>query len=189
MKKLLLIASSALLAISTFAQGNLTFNNNGATAITNSVTGTPVANGTAVGLYYSTTAGAPDTAFTRAFGVGGSGNVSTNTAFNGQFFGGTRIINGVAAGEAANVQVRAWSTGFATYEDALAAQATDPNVLTGKGNVFSLVLGGGTTPTPSITGAGRLTPFQVTPGIIPEPSSIALGLLGLGAIVLFRRRK
>ena len=46
--------------------------------------------------------------------------------------------------------------------------------------------------TPVLPGLGLVTTpdvgFEIAP-VVPEPSSIALGLLGLGAIALFRRRK
>jgi hypothetical protein len=51
-----------------------------------------------------------------------------------------------------------------------------------------MTLGGGTIPTPSLAINGGFTGFAMSP--VPEPSAIALCILGgLGAMVLLRRRK
>jgi hypothetical protein len=92
-----------------------------------------------------------------------------------------RYINGVEAGDAALLRVVAWDAKYETWtaarDDAKqfgwSAAFTAPKT----GNV-----GGKTTPEPMIGFKG----FSLT--IIPEPSTIALGLLGAAAL-LIRRRK
>jgi MYXO-CTERM domain-containing protein len=194
MKKFLLVATMALAALGVQAQGTLTFNNNASTAIRFDAAngGAQVPGGFVVGLYYSTdtalTNSQVDATLARAFGAGGAGNVEATTHGTalGQFFGLTKTFNPpLAGGTVVAVQVRAWSSGYATYEDALASGLQ--TVFAGKSNIFPLTLGGGPNPTPSITGTGKLLAFTVSP--VPEPSTIALGLLGLGALALFRRRK
>lgn len=185
MKKLLVIASIALGVISSYAQGTVTFANAAATAITNVSSG-PVGSPGAtrasvtVGLYGSTSLGLPDASSLALIGAVG------NTFTPGLFSLGVRNIGN--PGDTVTLQVRAWSGAFATYEAAYAAALVDGVTLVGTSTKWEQVTGGGPNPTQPITGAGRLTPFTVST-LVPEPSSIALGLLGLGAIALFRRKK
>jgi hypothetical protein len=82
------------------------------------------------------------------------------------------------------VQLRAWeASGGSTYEAALAA-----GVRTGTGNVFSVGPLGGNDPGggPPFTDP-NLTGFQSF-ALVPEPSTIALGLLGAAALLLRRRK-
>lgn len=77
-----------------------------------------------------------------------------------------------------SLQVRAWAGTFASYEDAVAAGGR-----TGFSNILRLTATGFPPATPpNLTG---LQGFQ----LVPEPSTIALGVLGLGSLLLFRRRK
>lgn len=92
-----------------------------------------------------------------------------------------RYIPDVNAGDGATLQVAAWDAKYATWQEARdnaaqfgwSAAFTAPKT----GNV-----GGKTTPEPMI----GFKSFSLT--IIPEPSTIALGLLGAAAL-LIRRRK
>ena len=184
MKTLLLSALLLAATTSAFAQGFLIFQNSSTTTITNNCTGLPAEGGpaqddTQVGLYLGTV-GTPV----------GSLQLVAQTNFNnpGRFSGGTRQIDTVAPGNV-TVQVRAWlaSTVYPTYEAAYAgAIGGDGSVLLGASAPFNMnMVGVGGVPL-SIAANG-LTPFNISP--VPEPSSIALGLLGLGAVALFRRRK
>jgi hypothetical protein len=109
--------------------------------------------------------------------------------FNG---GSAAAVAGIDAGTQIRFQLRAWSL-FAgtTYDAARTAALSDPNnVAYGVSGLGTTTLGGGLVTPGSLygTSAGLLTQgFQIAP--VPEPSSIALGLLGLGAVALFRRRK
>jgi len=91
-----------------------------------------------------------------------------------------RVVPGAAFGSTVSVQIRAWSGSALTYEAAVAGQVY-------KGVSAPINMATTTGPTdPNVPFMAGLAPFAVT---IPEPSSIALGLLGLGALTLFRRRK
>jgi hypothetical protein len=185
MKKLTLLALMLTATLAASGQGILIFANSSTTGITNSVTGLG-APGTAldqtdtqVGLYVGNVGDSV-----------GSLNILalTNFAGPGQFRGGNRTLTGFAAGATVQVQIRAWfaSTVYPTYEAAYAAAiGGDASVLLGVSNPFNIVLVNSSTPANST--AGLLQPFNISP--VPEPSSIALGLLGLGAVALFRRRK
>jgi hypothetical protein len=97
----------------------------------------------------------------------------------------TRILTGITAGAEAWIQVRAWNlTLDATYEAAVAAGniATHPY---GSSTPFRIpITGGGGVPPGSPAFMTGLTSFAV-----PEPSTIALGVLGLAGLLFIRRRK
>jgi hypothetical protein len=186
MKKLILcVTLVAAFATTTFGQGQLGFANNSAQTITNVVTGLAAAGGAAqddtqVALYVGNVGDA----------VGSLtliGNV-TNCFSGGRFNGGTRTLTGWTG--TVQLQVRAWlsTTVYPSYEAAYAgALGGDAGTVLGVSAPFSYALTLSPTPPVSIGNAG-LTPIVLAP-VVPEPSSIALGLLGLGAVALFRRRK
>jgi hypothetical protein len=183
MKIFLLSALFLAAATSAFAQGQLIFQNNTATTITNLNTGLPAAGGAAqddtqVGLYIGNVGDAVSS-------LQLIGNV-TNCNNPGRFAGGTRTLAGWTG--TVQLQVRAWlaSTVYPSYEAALAgALGGDGSVLIGLSAPFNFALTQPPTLPVSIATAG-LTPIVFG---IPEPSTVALGLLGLGALFLFRRRK
>lgn len=200
MKKALVVtlAIGCLSVPSLFAQGKVSFNLsslNPVPLVTNGVTGAGLNNAYRAQLFYgssadsstfapvwSTLAGAVSTPFT--FGVI-PGVVNDNTA---KYTDPTRVEGGTPG----YFQVRAWTAAMgATYDAAFAAwnsQAADPSRLLGQSVVVKVnVLASGTasppaTPSPLVGMQG----FGVAP--VPEPSVIALGALGLAAL-LYRRRK
>jgi len=201
MKKLLLLAVLLTTVASVMAQGRVSFRNTASTSYylyTNDAAGSLVgapstrymsgANAYRIGLYGSTQTGAAESSLSLI-------GIATNSpTFAGRFFGPSpyALPAQYVAGSPMTFQVRAWSlAGGLSYEEALVAAAANP---------LEIALGqsplGTVTPTASPsaaadlwgTGAGQLSSgFEIKP--VPEPSSIALGLLGLGAIALFRRRK
>lgn len=86
----------------------------------------------------------------------------------------TSVANGPAT-----IQMRAWDSQFSTYEAAVAANGWYGS----SAPIFLAATGGGLLPAVELTG---LQGFAMT--IVPEPSTLALGALGLAAL-LFRRRK
>ena len=100
---------------------------------------------------------------------------------DGYFFGPTAYVQGIAGANAATFQVRAWSGSSASY----AAALTAPGALVGKSTLFQVTLGGVGSP-PSLPASLNMPGFTVAP--VPEPSVIALAVLGVAAL-LFRRRK
>lgn len=184
MKKLILTASFMIAAVVAFGQGQVIFQNSGPTTITNIATGLAAAGGAAqddtqVALYVGNVGDAVSS-------LQLIGNV-TNCNLAGRFAGGTRTLTGWTG--TVQLQVRAWlaNTVYPSYEAAVAAAlGGDTSVFLGTSAPFSFATTQPPTLPVSIATAG-LTPIVIAP--IPEPSSIALGLLGLGAVALFRRRK
>lgn len=97
----------------------------------------------------------------------------------GYLNGGIKTVAGSAAGSSIWVKLYAWNTNEgASYE---AAEAAFGSI--GMSNGVNISLGGGTVQPPDLVG---LQAFAVAP--VPEPSTMALGLLGIGALMLRRRR-
>jgi len=192
MKKLkyLAIAGALLMSLNGYSQGDISFANNSSTLIRNALTGAAVASGQIrVGLYYNpnlTAEANPDAPRDGWIQAGTFANVGIPLA--GTFSGGNKnVVNVDAASGNVQVQVRAWSAAFATYEAAYDAGLAGQSVLVGASNVMLIKPAVAPAPIPSILGSG-FAGFSVSP--VPEPSMIALSLLGgLGAMVLLRRRK
>jgi len=87
------------------------------------------------------------------------------------------------------LQIKGWDASFGS--DWAAAKAA--GALFGQTDVRSVTLAGPLGPGASIwQGATGTNPNKFTPlvlSIVPEPSTIALAVLGLGSLLLFRRRK
>jgi len=146
-----------------------------------------------VGLFI----GANGTPFSGMTMVGMTTNSASSASLAiGTFFGGNPFpVPGFTAGTTVSFAFAAWSisTGALTYQDAI-----NPAINQGQGYVSSnpvvgngYSLGGAAPPavtwgTPTAAQPWLVNGLQLTP--VPEPSTIALGLLGAAAL-LFRRRK
>jgi len=197
MKKLILTATTVLASLNLFAQGTVNFGNVGpGTAITNSLTGSPVS-GTAfrASLYYLPFVEGAPAPRTEEFLIALRPD-TINFLATGQFAAGTRSTpQTTGPAGIAWFQVKAWEVAFGTsYEAALVAapQGGRP-ALAGTSNIVKVSTGNGSTIAPGSlvaspqAGFGGLKGFFLVP--VPEPSVIGLGLLGVGALLLLRRRK
>jgi len=191
MKKLLLLAALLAMPSMVFAQGFVTFQNytspfdtriqtNDLAGHIGNITGTAQ---WAVGLYLAP-AGTADPLSASWQLV----QVSTNRSggFSGLFtaFNPLQLPNGYAVGSTYATMVRGWA--LAAGND---ANAFGNSSWKGQSAIGSIVPAAATGPFPDVFGnaAGQVAGFQIA--VVPEPSSIALGLLGLGAVALIRRRK
>lgn len=201
MKKaiILSVAALGLVSVSAFGQGKVSFNLSTLSPVpivTNGVTGATLNNTFRAQLFYGTTADA--SAMTPVwYSTTGPG---TQTPY-------TFLIPGLIADSAAKYtdparvdaggtgffQVRAWTAALgADYATAFAAwssQPADPSRLLGQSVVVQVSNIAGTVgnPTPPLpSNLVGMQSFGVFP--VPEPSVIALGLIGLG-VLAWRRRK
>jgi len=169
MKKTLLTLAALAMAGSAYAQGTLTFSTFAKTVSVNLGSGTSLAgSGYSVGLFL---AGAAENA----------APIITSTFFDGSGWivppDNDAVIPGVGVNGTASIEVRAWEAGktYATTQ------------IRGSSGAFSVgPLGGSngaSTPTVS-PDLGNMPNFTIT----PEPSTIALGALGVGALLLRRRK-
>lgn len=195
MKKLIAISVVALTvaASNLFAQGTIAFLNNSATlvrldasaaAVFGVAANSPVPKYNATtapfvaGLYYGAGSTAPTT-------LAKTANFSAFSA--GTFNGGTTTLTGVGENAPVNLQVKVWeSTYGATYEAALGAgMINGRNGVVGQSAVWNMLAGNATT-VPNLASGG----FQgFTTSVVPEPSTFALGLLGLVGLFVLRRRQ
>jgi hypothetical protein len=188
MKKLLITAAAVLASLNLMAQGTVNFLNSSTTRVyVDSVqTGTTgaAAAGYAVALYYAADGVTAEDAFVQ---LGGSAALT-----GGVFNGGNRTAPITPPGGFGNFQVRGWTTAYAnSYESALLAPRPDGLNKAGKSGIVRVDTGDPTAVPPGTPGSlpnSGFTSFALTP-VVPEPSAIALGILGAGALLLLRRRK
>jgi hypothetical protein len=197
MKRILLTTTVAIGAtLSAYSQGTVNFANAAVglnSPITHGVTGVRVAGAAYLAqLYYANGATTDEGALEAA-----AGNPVAFSAVAGQegyFFGSTRVLDRISpAGGSGTFQVRAWAAVLGnSWETAFAAWQAGPadNArVTGRSGLFTVDTANPTTnPQETPVALKGLTSFTLNP--VPEPSTIALGILGgMGALVLFRRRK
>jgi hypothetical protein len=185
MKKAILTVSSLLVAVGVYAQGTVNFNNRVPAAGINAPVSSPAGNVAGpdwVAQLYAGPAGAAEGALTAI----GSPVAFRTGALAGYFSGGAQTITGIPAGGPAAYQIRAWNTTVGATWDAANAAGLGG---IGKSGVLALAKTGDPTAAPpgipvDLVG---LTGFTVT-AVIPEPSIMALGVIG-GLALLLRRRK
>lgn len=215
MKKTLLILVSLVCAVTVFGQGTMAFNNRIVGSVVAPIYGVDPANQGPSGFRQGNTSAGTPPGTQLYSGV----PLLSGTGYTAQLFGGavgtsldpaspanaltptvafrtgsaagytvtpapTVAVPGVAENGTAVVQLRAWDNrgGTITSWDQV---LQDPSVPRGWSTTFNVSpLGGTLTTPPNLVG---LTSFNLF--IVPEPSVIALGVLGVGALLLFRRRK
>jgi len=189
MKKTLLVCALSLMAaVGSYAQSTVAFANDASSLIrlpgSATAAGVPIGSSYQVELMYApsgTSAGEFD-----AIAVRLGAAVSFNPT-PGRFNGGGRTAPTATPGSAGLYQVRAWETAFGS---SYAAVFNGGQGNAGKSGILTIVGGNPLTTPPgsatSLVSAG-FTGFNVAP--VPEPSAIALGLVGAGALLMLRRRK
>jgi hypothetical protein len=194
MKKVLAIALLSLAAVSSWAQGTVQFQNGQISFATaadrlvylGAVGGTKMT-GTnyTVGLYYmagadqaimSPTAGT----LAGALALGRVSTTATPGVWNNGTAGNTRILLGVDITQTATLQVRAWDgTKYGSFAQAFAAGEY------GWSNPFNQRM-------PDFAHGDPATAAYMEGlrafAIVPEPSTIALGVLGVAGLLALRRR-
>jgi len=201
-KTFITLAAASLMAVSAFAQGTVVFANvlsatthvftninNG--AIRGQVGLTP--NFLNYGLFIGSGGSGSNGLALANNVVGGIALVTTNsTSATGRFDGdapGTFVgIQGMASGTSADVQIRAWSASYGNnWQSAYSAyQSGTAGAWWGASTVATITLNAAAGPGTPLFTAGVLTGFDVT--TVPEPSTIALGMLGLASLAFLRRR-
>lgn len=188
MKKIAILAILLVASLNSWAQGTLAFANTGVglNAPDFETDGTTKLAGAAYKavLYFATT---PDGATIQPeanlalLASSLSSYLSGGSA--GLFFGGTKSFASPTfpAGTIITAQVRAWR--LSDGADWNTASNT-PGAHVGKSNLINVTLVTPPTTPPNLIG---LQSFNLAV-VVPEPSTIALGLLG-GLLLLFRRRK
>jgi hypothetical protein len=185
MKKLILTTATAVLAtLTVYGQGEITFANipgDGSNQVLfDAALGGGLvaeADGILVELYY-----APTTETDKANFATVANSQTTVGALVGpgnyRNFGALATGTDIPSAGMAKFFVRAWENAYADYDTAVANLGK-----VGETAIWQQGTGGGTV-TPQQTLAPEIVISQV-----PEPSAIALGVIGAGALLLLRRRK
>ncbi len=174
MKRTILLA----FAITSFtlrglAQGTITIN---PVPVTNGLTGVLADSSFVAALYYGPV-GAPEGSLILL----GPASALVNGFAQ---FGSQTGIPGTAIGASVELGVRAWSSGYPSYEAALASGL--PSVLVGKSVVLIAISGGSPLP-PPVPNPLSFPGFTLYPA--PEISTSALMLIGLAALGCWRTVK
>lgn len=173
MKKLLTIAACfcALSALNAYAQGSIAFGNRVAGVVDAPVFDVGGAKLAGPDAYAQLYAGPSATALAPV----GSPVAFRTGAGAGYFPTTATSVGTVAPGGQAYIQVKAWQGAAGSSFEAAAIK--------GEGNVFTVTTGGAGSPPSLPANLTGLTSFT----LVPEPSIIALGLLGAAALMLRRR--
>lgn len=122
--------------------------------------------------------------------------LGNNTGVNAGIINASSLypIPGTEPGQVVTLQVRGWSASFGTDWRAAADAAGTAGAWFGQTEVRNVTLGQ-TTAAPAViwqqatgTNPNRFYPL-IIPIFVPEPSTIALGVLGLGSLLFLRLRK
>ena len=188
MKKLLALAVCVGATVVALGQDGTVFFSNklssaGIDARVIGIDGNPVsgADGFVAQLAYTATEGGAMTPFGDVVPFYGDRDVKY-----GYVNGGSQGVPNMA-GQDVWIQMRAWNTNDgASYADAVAAGA---KLGAGASNIIPVKLGGDGIPPALPANLVGLEGFQLQGGeVIPEPSTFALGLIGIGALLLRRRK-
>lgn len=192
MKTLLFTLTSLWLTLSAHAQGTVNFANNASTAISNIVTGArvPAGNSFLAQLYYGPAGMSDDRSFNSVT------NAPVGFTLAGQILAGTRYTT-LPGGTTGSFQIRVWESALGgDWDTAVANWLTGGPYATrvfGKSGIIQVVVADpfATPPqTPTSLVASGFKGFYLIPPdpIIPEPSTLALGALGMAALLWRRRR-
>jgi MYXO-CTERM domain-containing protein len=190
-KTLLTLALAGLSAVATYAQGTIQFLNSGLSPVKYqaapgaAIVNVPIDIGAVVGVFWGTTAGdlhlqTPTARINTTAGV-----------FNG---GAVYGLTGTQPGQTVFLKFAGWVNLGGTTPDAIAGRDTPGITHYGESGVVQTIAlaptaGPGIVVWQGATGVNvnRAKPFTIE--LVPEPSVVALGALGLGALLLIRRRK
>lgn len=197
MKKALLTLVALSVSVSLFAQGTVTFSNIGS--------GKPAQfdeNGDGVGD--RALAAADGVQLSLWFAPAGTTDLNAPTwqmvgvpisPLSGGLFTAARTVPGAVQNDLYSFQVRAWETAvYGSTSDGWAAASAAPVAkITVKTPLVEAGTGGwGSPPSTAVNLAplfGAAGQPNITVATVPEPSVLALGVLGVGALLMLRRRK
>jgi len=186
-KTILSLALVGASAVTTFAQGTIQFLNSGLSPVKLNTAAGGLVNaptGTRIGVFWGTTANNL-TLQTPTAAIG-----STPGVFNG---GNAYALSGTNPGETVFLRFEGWLNRGGTTPEIIVGGPSSPGITdwgataTIQTTVLGPTAGPGTVVWQSVTGTN---PNRVKPLIIgvPEPSVIALGALGLAALLVRRRQ-
>jgi hypothetical protein len=171
MKKLLIAFAALMVSVAAYGQGEVNFNNRITGVVDARVLMPDGTTGAGAGItaqLYGGPAGSVESALVPLTPT--TDFRTSSAAAQGYVNAAVVQVPGIASGGTAAIQMRAYQG--ASYDAAS---------LKGKSNIIPVSLGGGTLPPGNLSGLNGFT-------LVPEPSTIALAVMGAG-LLLFRRRK
>ena len=177
MKKLIITLAAVMVSLAAYGQGQFNFNNRLGTEVNaRFITSADPADGTASSI------GTPDWSIQLLGGpVGGTLAALTPATVQFRAAGNTAGAGYVTPGISPTVPgVDVNGTA------AIVVRVLGPGGVSQDFN-YQVVLGGGTVIPPNLQMG--TSPLVVNTGNVPEPTTLALGALGLGALLMIRRRK
>lgn len=182
MKKLLLLIISLAACQAGFAQGTLVLNNSATSLV--QIQFWPeaprpfvAADDAHIQLFWAPL-GTIDFSLFQPLGP----SVDVGTIAPGRFVAGTRTVSGIAPGDTISCFIRGW----------FGAPSWETSLWGGYSDLFTVDTGDPTTIPPSVPGNiinSTATPFTGLIIVIPEPTSTAIAMLGLGVVYLRSRVK
>jgi len=134
------------------------------------------------GLFYGTSAGALSQTPATPLGVNSTTGLGLISVANGSAY----QLAGTEPGQSVFIQIRAWSASFGSDWQRASTEGT----YWGQTDVKAFILGASSGPGVVLWSNSDTTKFRpMLINIVPEPSTIALGVLGLGSLLFFRRRQ
>jgi hypothetical protein len=180
MKKLFVILACMVASVATYAQGTVNFSTRQIPDVDVKIplsTGGFAEGADYTAQLYGGPAGSPESALVP---LTPTTALRTGAAAGYVVPAGSVAVPGVAEGSRAALQLRVWASGGPNA----GGGTFDTSLASGKSNIFdSPPLGGTLTTPPNLIG---LTAFTVN--VVPEPTTIALGILGAFALLLRRRK-
>ena len=198
MKATLVFFLGVVLTVSALAQGTVQFNNTATTQLTTNSSALPPPGqlpnqsgvtqlGYTIGLYIAPQGTTDPNAFTLMGPTTPSQSGLGNGRFNGNPLPNNFVISN-NTGQTIAFQVRAWSTaGGTTFAQAISS--LQPGVIWGTSSIGEVTPAIGLTPTPALFGTapGQVGGFVLL-APLPEPSTNALIVLGVGIGFMFLKR-
>lgn len=180
MKKLLIALAAVMITAASYGQGQVVFANKVGTTVDAPVfiEGTQNGPGPTYSAQLYLSANGALTALTPTATFRAKGTTGAALTADRYWTPNSTIDVAVQPGSDATFVVRAWLTSAGSFDAAKAA-----NNGWGQSDPFVVNVGGGTLPPANLT---TLKTFNVH--VVPEPSIIALGVLGASALLLRRRK-
>jgi len=170
MKKTIIALAALMVSVATYGQGQVNFNNRVTGVVDARVTFADGSGGVGAGYTAQLFGGPAGTPAGQLTALSPSTTFRTSSAAAQGYVNGVTVeVPGVASGNNATLVMRVFATGS--------------SAVLGESNPITIAVGGGTLPPSNLAG---LQGFTV--GVVPEPSTIALGALGVAALLLRRRK-
>jgi hypothetical protein len=181
MKKVIIALASLMVAVAAYAQGTVNFNNR-ITGVVDARVMLPDGKGAGAGFTAELLGGPANTPAAQLKPLTPTTTFrATSDAAMGYVNGVTVEVPGVTPGGAATILMRAFNG--SSFDSSTIRGQSPAFQVTGLGGTPA---GGAPLPPANLSGLGIGTTIPLT--VIPEPTTIALGVLGVAALLLRRRK-